>query len=484
MATIGYTEVAERYASVMAGPRLTFSFESQTSQPVDGSNPMLRDLSPFTLFLLPPGGETVASDHVHQYEITIDNETGTRDGKVTSEDFNSFHPEVYTGATSGSAAPGAASQTAGNTIRGTFGLNLVEPSTISSMDLTISQLQQAVSFGKEIKTTGQGEFIYPTLADEYTVADILLQIAQLLNIPPLTLLINPSEMTTNYNQIQNFTDRGREGFIFQRWGEQQPTISFQGSTGAFMAAEPTSAGVAPEKIGQAWDAFVRGTNASSEIGGQDGYTDNATGVQFASMRDSAAYQNFVALYHFYRNNGLIYDTIEESEAHLFVGAVAIVYDQVVYVGHMSSFEVNFTDEKQHSIDFNIEFVVDQMYDAATAPSVVLPMEAPSQANDYPGRSNTSNSNPTSASDAVLSTNGVEWLAVTGGADSFVDNSTYDPSSLDSNCDSNYGDLYDAVGLGDLPNTEWPTVAYESGTSYVQQEDKEAVQDWLDSLRDV
>jgi len=476
MATIGYTEIAERYATLTAGPRLTFSFETQTSQPVDGSNPMLRDLSPFTLFLLPPAGETVAADHVHQYAVTIDNEEGD-DATTASADFNDFNTSAYV------MSDSHLHQESANTIRANFGLDLVEPSTVSSMDMTIAQLQQAVAYGKELKTTGQGEQVVPTLCDEYTVADILLQVAQLLAVPPLTMLINPKEMVTTYNQIQSFTDRGRDGFIFQRWGEQQPTISFQGSTGAFMAAEPTSAGAGADNASRAWDQFVRATDATSVIGAEDGYTENATGVQFASMRDSAAFQNFVALYQFYRNNGLIHDTIQGSEAHLFVGAVAIHYDQWIYVGHMTSFEVSFTDEKQHSMDFNIEFTVDQMFDTATSPAVVLPMTAPSQATDYPGRSSTSTSNPTSSADLVLSTNGVEWLAITGGNESFVDNSTYNSTawSPDGGITNTPGEgLYDVSGAEALPNTEWP----ETGEAAVDDAANAATQAWLDSLREI
>jgi len=47
-------EAANRYDGVGVGPRLEYSFESQPGIPIDGTNALLRQLSPFTIRILPP----------------------------------------------------------------------------------------------------------------------------------------------------------------------------------------------------------------------------------------------------------------------------------------------------------------------------------------------------------------------------------------------------------------------------------------------
>jgi hypothetical protein len=108
-------------------------------------------------------------------------------------------------------------------------------------------------------------------------------------------------------------------------------------------------------------------------------TSSPTGVQFASKRDSAAYQNFTSLFHFYLNNGYIFDQVGGSEAHLMIGAVAIDYDQMTYVGHIESFEYSYQQDQPHRIEWSMEFIVDQQYDHAEAPVVVLPESSPTPA---------------------------------------------------------------------------------------------------------
>jgi len=46
--------IAARYDGLPTGPGLFYSFETQRGYPVDGTNPLLRVLSPFTLRLIPP----------------------------------------------------------------------------------------------------------------------------------------------------------------------------------------------------------------------------------------------------------------------------------------------------------------------------------------------------------------------------------------------------------------------------------------------
>ena len=60
-----------------------------------------------------------------------------------------------------------------------------------------------------------------------------------------------------------------------------------------------------------------------------------------------------------------------------VGAVAIDYDQMTYVGHIESFGYGYASDSPHKIQWDMEFKVDKMYDHAESPVVVLPESSPS-----------------------------------------------------------------------------------------------------------
>jgi len=227
---------------------------------------------------------------------------------------------------------------------------------VSPVDAERTTLQSFVSEGQFLADANAT--VYSTLADAVAAADIALQLQRILEVPPLTLLINPRDMTISYTGVQNYSTRTRDGFVFERWGEEQPTISFSGSTGAFIA------GVANAPGTNTWADKASGTSST------------VSGVQFASKRDSAAWQNLVALFHFYKNNGYIYNTVQGNEAHHMVGALAIDYDQWTYVGHIESFEYSYEEGMPHRVEWGMEFVVDRMYDNASSSSVVAPQRAP------------------------------------------------------------------------------------------------------------
>jgi hypothetical protein len=321
--------IADRYDGLAVGPSLLYSFETQVGVPIDNGNAMLRDVSPFTIRIIPPElsleGSAVAVDslgHANQ----------------STEGFDKAASAVR-GAFGGSGVTGAAAQT------------------------RLSNLQQIVSAGQILNdSTSQDE--RATLVDQYTAADIAYQIERILQTSPLTLLVNPNSMSVTHSPVQQYQQRGRYGFVFERWGETQPTVSFSGSTGAFIAGNNPN------------------TPAGNGVGSE---SDPPSGLQYASKRDSAAWQNFMALYHFYRNNGYIYDTLGESEAMLFVGALAIDYDQMTYVGHINSFSFSYQEETAHRVEWEMEFTVDRLYDNAVPPVAVMPMMSPTPTAAYAGR---------------------------------------------------------------------------------------------------
>ena len=329
--------IASRYESVTSGPGLTSTFEVQEGVPYDGTNKLARQLSPFTIRIVLP--DPIADIAATDVDVNLLGRAGQEADEKTDQ---------------------------ANSIRESLGIPKVSGANTGESNLIT--LLSTISAGQQLQST-LGTDSRAVMADLTTVADIKYQVEAALQVPPLTLFVNPSEMSIQYQTIQQFSARSRNGFIFERWGEGQPVISFSGSTGAFCA------GVNP--------------NTATGPVANDGTTNSPSGVQFASKRDSAAFQNFVALYQFYRNNGYIYDTVNGTEAHLMIGALAIDYDQMTYIGHIDSFEYSYTEEMQHRIEWSMQFTVDRMYDHAEAPVVVLPETSPTPA---PGSLSTSELN--------------------------------------------------------------------------------------------
>jgi uncharacterized membrane protein YgcG len=218
-----------------------------------------------------------------------------------------------------------------------------------------------------VSQTNLGE---PAIADLLSAVDVAWQLASVMQIPPLVLLVNPTTLQIAYNKIQQFQERTRYGFVFQAWGEEQPKLTITARCGAFASGQ--------------------------------------RGVQYASKRDSLAWQNLMNAFHFYRSNGYLYDTIGRSNAHPFVGALSIHFDQWVYYGHMESFTWTYDESNQlGGVEFSIEFVVSAMADTAQQPFVVMPMHAPTPSPSDPryfGLENRSRSRPGETS-ISLDTNG-------------------------------------------------------------------------------
>lgn len=212
-----------------------------------------------------------------------------------------------------------------------------------------------VSLGQE-RTADRNEFLEPGFADRLVAADISAQIQAMLETPPLVLLINPQSFNIQYTDIQQFSQRTRKGFLFQRWGEEQPVVTISGRIGAFIA----------------------GTSPDTGVLNADRGLPSVSGVQFASKRDSASFQNLMSLLTFYKNAGYIYDTVGGTNANHFVGSLAIEYDNWVYIGHFNSFDWGYDESATQNggVTFNAEFTVSQMFDNHQPVENVLPLSSP------------------------------------------------------------------------------------------------------------
>lgn len=210
-------------------------------------------------------------------------------------------------------------------------------------------------------TVGESEANQAAISDLIQALDVIVQLNRVINTPPLTLLINPESLTVTYSKKQTYSDRNRFNYIFQSWGEEQVRLSVQGKSAGFVVGSGSLE--TPEQE----------TNAQN--------TTPVSGYQYASKWDSAAWQNLMGLFSFYRNNGYIYDTAgrPRSEAHLFIGHVQITYDQWAYVGQFENFQYGYTEQKQQgAVDFSFEFTASQVYDRSQGgPVRPLPSPTPS-----------------------------------------------------------------------------------------------------------
>ena len=303
------------YVGLQAGPEMTIQVENSLTTPMDMTSSLLRRLSPFMIQLEPP---------------LVYGEDGGFMNKGGNQINTSSFDAAQRGARGYESARSALAQSALS-----VGIN----SNVTSVDAYISVNSQQTPKGGSAESNPTDKLGEPAIADLMAAADIAWQLSTILNAPPLVLLINPTSMEVSYTKVQQFQDRTRYGFLFHAWGEEQPKVTFTAKCGAFITG--------------------------------------SKGVQYASKRDSRAWQNLMNAFHFYKNNGYIYDTVGKSNAHHFVGALSIHYDQMVYYGNMESFSWGYEEGNQlGGIEFSIDFTVTAMLDTAQQKFVVTPMKSP------------------------------------------------------------------------------------------------------------
>lgn len=329
------------FQGIRVGPEMSIEYESNLTLGTGMDQSLLRKLSPFIIQVEPPlvfgqdGGFTQQrkSTNIGVYGIAGTRQTGPYQSARDRLSKTAFVNMDYR-VSSGEEF---------------YAKN--QPSTTSSKSSNDSPTD---STGQSSSRLGP-----PAIADVYAALDIATQLSAVLNAPPLVLLLNPENMAMSYTKVQQFQDRTRFGYVYQSWGEEQPRLSLTARCGAFMT------------------------------GGR--------GVQFASKRDSKAWQNLMGAFHLYKSNGYIYDTVGGSNANHFVGSLSIHYDQWIYYGHMESF--NYTYDETHpngGIEFSMEFVVSLMTDTSQPSFAVRPMRSPTPSLSdprYQGMKNSSQNVP-------------------------------------------------------------------------------------------
>lgn len=352
-----YKVVPAQSYDVPSGPSAKFNYVAQTGTiPIIGSDVTARAYSPFTISLLPP------LLYLQNPDLLFGENTETgfvkdADGKATQLLANGKPlPPIDLGII------GKASVSNLTNFRSTVtrlrslsqeGANLTRSGGITPPGQSPRTAVGGRVTNRPIGGSGggtsstDGAKISYAITDQKVAQDMANQLNRILNVPPLTLYINPTQLQTSYTKVQQYQDRSRYGYIYHTWGEEQPKLSVSGKIGAFLAGKSGSA------------------------------VNVADGVQFASKRNSASFQQLMNLMVFYKNNGYIQDTIGKAATPQMVGIVSIEYDQNTYLGYFDSFSWGYTETAQNGgIEFSFEFTVTQQYDNAQSVAAVAPLKSP------------------------------------------------------------------------------------------------------------
>jgi len=307
------------YSGLKSGPSFDIEYEANQAPPLELNKNLLRNVSPFMIQVEPPLAYAAADPKATKKDVANIIAAG-HSGAPTA--FNASRNRIM------ADIPGGTNTSYGGTVE-QFVANgrIHKPQGANKSEV------------KNLQGKGPTRIGTPAVADVRAAVDITMQLRALVQTPPLILLINPQSLQMSHTKLQQFSDRTRFGYIFQAWGEEQPRLSVSARIGAFVS------------------------------GGR--------GVQWASRRDSAAWQNLATAFQFYKHNGYIYDTIGKSNAHHFVGALSIHYDQWVYYGNMESFSYSYDENNQlGGVTFEMEFTVNAVVDTSKQSLVVSPMRSP------------------------------------------------------------------------------------------------------------
>ena len=320
----------------LSGERFSVEIEDQGNEPWDGSHKHLRNLSPFTIQLLPPEEFVKTESSGNSDPYSWDRLSNLVGKKVKLKSSDSIQERV------------------------------------TSIDQAISSLQMYVHNGEitpQMRETLKGTI--DTYASPFfslaNVADVYIQLLEMFKTPPLILLVNPSSMSVNYNKIQNFSERTRYGYIYQAWGEELPTLNFSGRIGAYIGGES-----AQEKRGSYSDKIIKNQE-----------TTHVSGVQEVSRRVSPAYQNLMQLLLLYKNNAYIRDNVGKSQANHMVGTVEISYDGVRYNGHFDKLEWTFEETNNlGGVNFSFDFTATRIVHTDERNSIPMKQRNPNEGSRF------------------------------------------------------------------------------------------------------
>lgn len=291
------TTATEQFVSLPMGEEFFFVAEADYSTiPIDGSNKNLRQYSPFVIEIVPP--------NLNYGRVAPLTQT-----PFSSPLVSSYNPRVQRN--SADTLP-RISSVAGAPITRSYN----DPKGRDGVSPTIQALE-------------------PNFSDRNVLIDIATQAYALDVLPPVVFLINPSSFEVSYNAIQAYQDQTRYGFVFQRFGEELPTISMSCAVGAYLTGRATR----------------ETPDANNNLLGPSGLTS-------FHKRDSAAYRHLMIMLSVFKNSGAIADRLGRSRAYHAVGRQAIHYDGQMWEGRIESMSFNEDETHAHGmITFDLSFVV-------------------------------------------------------------------------------------------------------------------------------
>lgn len=277
---------------------ILFPEDALDTYPIDNSNQNLRQYSPFVLEVIPPLSKE---------------EYGLKNDKL----FQGTNPPPFF-----SPLRESDRKLRNDIVRESVLPNI---SSLAGAPVRIPTGQSNASFSRQ-GLTPTIEPLSASYTEKETLIDFVTQARALDALPPIVFMINPTSFETSYTSIQAFQEQTRYGFVFQRWGEELPTISISCAIGAFM---------------------------SGRLDGNAG-----RGLHFTSKRDSASYRHLMSILAVYRNNSTIYDRVGRSKAYHAIGRQAIHFDGQTWEGRIES--MSFTEDESHQngmITFDLSFTV-------------------------------------------------------------------------------------------------------------------------------
>ncbi len=187
--------------------------------------------------------------------------------------------------------------------------------------------------GKDLNRTGLGQaFLAQQLATIKAMQDAIRQMA---NTPPLRLLVNPQSFRVSAEKIISDGNWGRNGPIIEHWGEAQDKIEGSGKVAAFYSMD----------IGDA----------------------NGPGLTRTARQFSQSYQNLLALWLIYKNNGGVWfpdpivPTGSKAKNLAVVGSVYLYYDEILYVGSFDNFSLTESETAPFTLEYSFSFTVRAWY---------------------------------------------------------------------------------------------------------------------------
>lgn len=233
------------------------------------------------------------------------------------------------------------------------GIPGLKASSVQGLRTAYNQAQFSNRYSGAVRSALRGSRNEPdtriisTSATEANVLSTLLQLKELMTVPPLLLLINPTSLSRNYTKVSQFTERTRNGNVYQTWGENPPTVTIEMRVGAWVTG---------------------GTNRN-----------NSRGVSRASRAESASFGQMMSVLNLFMNGGHVYDDSTGARRISLVGNVAMEYDGWVWVGHLDSCSYTEDETNQHGgITLTMEFGSIAEYDYSSNSRTVRPLDDPNR----------------------------------------------------------------------------------------------------------